>query len=155
MPLTLEIVTPDRKVFSGTADCVVLPTAEGEIGVLPGHLPLIAQVEPGEVALRNPGPNRAQTTGPDDVSSEQRGPKSVAVDRGFLRVLGDTVSILTEAAIDVQQINLEEVAQAEERARAALEEAKKQPQMDVDEIERLERMARFAITQQSVKRRRG
>ncbi|MGF1448927.1 MAG: ATP synthase F1 subunit epsilon [Opitutales bacterium] len=152
MSLTLEIVTPDRKVFSGTADAVVLPTAEGEIGVLPGHLPLITQVEPGEVELTNPGPNNALSQ--DDPEHAQPGPASLAVDRGFLRVLGDQVSILTEAAIDVQRIDLEEVSQAEERARQALEEARQLPEQDIDEIERLERMARFALTQQNVKRRR-
>jgi F-type H+-transporting ATPase subunit epsilon len=152
MSLTLEIVTPEKKVFSGTADSVVLPTVEGEIGVLPGHLPLITQVQPGEVTLSNPGPNKVLAE--DHPEAGKPGPANLAVDKGFLRVLGDTVSILTEAAIDVDRIDLGEVEAAEERARQALEEAKRQPEQDIDEIERLERMARFALTQQNIKRRR-
>ena len=51
MPLTLEIVTPEAKVYSDTIDSVVIPTVEGEIGVLPGHIPLLTQVEHGELRV--------------------------------------------------------------------------------------------------------
>ena len=48
MALTLEIVTPERKILSEEVDHVVLPTeAGGEIDVLPGHIPLMAMIEPG------------------------------------------------------------------------------------------------------------
>jgi len=42
MPLTVEIVTPDRRAYEGTADGVTLPTAMGSIGILPGHQPITA-----------------------------------------------------------------------------------------------------------------
>ena len=51
MPLTLEIVTPEAKVYSDTIDSVVIPTIEGEIGILPGHIPLLTQVEHGELRV--------------------------------------------------------------------------------------------------------
>ena len=51
MSLTLEIVTPEAKVYSDTIDCVVIPTVEGEIGILPGHIPLLTQVDDGELRV--------------------------------------------------------------------------------------------------------
>jgi len=55
MPLTLEIVTPEARVYSDTVDSVVIPTVEGEIGILPGHLPLLTQVAHGELVVAQPG----------------------------------------------------------------------------------------------------
>ena len=49
MPLTLEIVTPEARVYSETVDSVVIPTVEGEVGILPGHVPLMTQVGAGEL----------------------------------------------------------------------------------------------------------
>ena len=51
MPLTLEIVTPEDRVYSDTVDTVVIPTVEGEIGILPGHIPLLTQVADGELRV--------------------------------------------------------------------------------------------------------
>ena len=49
--LTLEIVTPEDRVYSDTVDTVVIPTLEGEIGILPGHIPLLTQVADGELRV--------------------------------------------------------------------------------------------------------
>ena len=149
MPLTLEIVTPERKVYRGTAEQVYLPTTQGEVGILPGHLPLITSVEPGEVRLVGQGPNEALPEGHKDRS--RPGPQELAVDRGYVRVEGDTVSILTEAAIDVQSIDLSKVSEAQERAEKALEEARSQKQIDPAELERLEQLTRFAVAQRLAK----
>ncbi len=51
MALTLEIVTPEARVYSDTIDTVVIPTAQGEIGIRPGHIPLLTQVEAGELRV--------------------------------------------------------------------------------------------------------
>ena len=51
MPLTLEIVTPEARVYSDTVDNVVIPTVQGQIGVLPGHIPLLRQVDHGELLV--------------------------------------------------------------------------------------------------------
>ena len=130
MALTLEIVTPDKKVYSRQVNDVVLPTRMGEIDVLPGHLPLITMIEPGEVVA----------TGKDST-------EHLAVDKGFARVQGDVVSILTEAAIDVEAIDLSAVAAAKERAEASLKKAREE-NWDPSEIERLEAVTRFALVQQ-------
>ena len=55
MSLTLEIVTPEAKVYSDTIDSVVIPTVEGEIGILPGHIPLLTQVDDGELRVTKEG----------------------------------------------------------------------------------------------------
>ena len=83
MPLTLEIVTPESRVYSDTIDSVVVPTVEGEIGILPGHIPLLTQVEDGELRVTKNG----QT-------------QWLAVGGGFAQVEGDRVSVLAEHAID-------------------------------------------------------
>lgn len=81
--LHVELVAVEQKVWSGEADSVVARTTEGELGVLPGHAPLLGQLaEPGEVRIIR--------------SAEE----SLAwqVDGGFLSVTADGVTILAETA---------------------------------------------------------
>lgn len=136
MPLLLEIVTPEKRVFGAEVDHVVVPTATGEIDILPGHLPLLSILEPGELRYG-------------------QGAKSVdvAVDRGFVQIQGDKVSVLTEGAIDVAKIDLGAVAEARRAAENALEDARKRGE-DPAIIEELETKARFAVVQTLIKQKR-
>lgn len=136
MPLQVEIVTPDRRAYQGKADGVTLPTALGEVGILPGHIPLTAVIAAGEVAVTLGG----QVT-------------RLAVDQGFVRVVADKVSVVTEAAIDVAKIDLAAAEQAESRARQALEEAKGSRDPDPEGLLRLEQQIRFAMIQRAAKGR--
>ena len=134
MSLKLEIVTPERKVFSEAVDHVVLPTeAGGEIDVLPGHIPLMTMIEPGELRYYQGG-----------------SVESVAIDRGFIEIIGDTVSVLTEAAIEVDEIDLTSLQEAQARAAQALEEARQQGE-DPEVLEQLETQARFTVVQQLIR----
>lgn len=134
MPLTLQIVTPDRQVFSDQVDHVVLPTeGGGEIDVLPGHIPLMAMIEPGQLTYFKEGRT-----------------ESLAIEKGFIEVMGDTVSVLTEAAIDVQEIDVSRLEEARASALKALEEARKSGE-DPEILEQLETKARFAVVQRIVK----
>jgi F-type H+-transporting ATPase subunit epsilon len=135
MPLTLEIVTPDKKVFCETVDHVAMPTASGEIDVLPGHIPLLTIVTPGELRISRSG-----------------SPSALAVDKGFAQVLGDKVSIICEGAIDVAKIDLAAVEAARMEAEKSLALARERGE-DPSLIEELETKARFAIVQQLVKKR--
>jgi F-type H+-transporting ATPase subunit epsilon len=82
MPMRVAIVSPDREVWSGTADMVVARTTEGEIGVMPGHIPLLGVLVPdGSVRVK---------TGGTEIP--------VRVDGGFLSVTKEGVSVLAEAA---------------------------------------------------------
>ena len=136
MSLTLEIVTPDRRAYTGEADSVTLPTALGSIGILKGHLPLTSIIEAGEVVVLLNG----KTT-------------RLAVDKGFVRVVSDKVSVVTEAAIDEAKIDLKAIEQAEERARQAVEAARGQKEIDPVEIAKIEQILRFAAVQRMVKGR--
>ena len=136
MSLLLEIVTPEKVVFSDKADSVVLPTTEGDVGVLSGHIPLLTTLAPGELQVITEGRT-----------------ESLTVDKGFAQVLGDKVSVLTEGAIDVESIDLSAVEDAQLRAEKALAEAAKQ-KMDPAEIEQLETIVRFSLAQKMAKERR-
>ena len=80
--LKLEIVTPESKIFSGDVDMVTVPGIEGELGILPQHVPLMTQLQPGELKISKSGQ-------PDTY---------LAVGAGFVEVTGERVSILTDMA---------------------------------------------------------
>jgi F-type H+-transporting ATPase subunit epsilon len=136
MSLKVEIVTPDRRAYEGTADKVTLPTALGSIGILPGHQPITAVIAAGEVILTVEG----KVT-------------RLAIDQGFVRVVSDKVSVVTEAAIDEAKIDLKAVENAEARARQAVEAARNQKDVDPVEVAKMEQILRFALVQRLVKSR--
>jgi F-type H+-transporting ATPase subunit epsilon len=134
MPLTLEIVTPEARVYSDTIDTVVIPTVEGEVGILPGHIPLLTQVDHGELRV-----TKGNTT------------EWLAVGGGFAQVSGDKVSILAERAIIEDKIDENAVEAAMKRAEALIKET---ANMDPNQFEHLQEMVRFSGTQLALKRRR-
>jgi F-type H+-transporting ATPase subunit epsilon len=134
MPLTLEIVTPDARVYTDTIDSVVIPTVEGEVGILPGHIPLLTQVEHGELRVSK----GAETL-------------LLAVSGGFAEVEGDRVHVLAEHAISEEKIDEKAVEEALKRAERELEEAK---HVDPQQYERLQGLIRYSGVQLAVKRRR-
>jgi F-type H+-transporting ATPase subunit epsilon len=134
MPLTLEIVTPEDRVYTDTVDTVVIPTVEGEIGILPGHIPLLTQVADGELRV-----------------SKGVETKNLVIGGGFAQIEGDRVKVLAEFAINEAQIDENAAERAMQRAEEAL---KGKQEMDPAEVERLEAVVRFSVAQLSVKRRR-
>ena len=84
--LQVELVSVEEKVWSGEAEMVVARTTEGELGVLPGHAPLLGQLaEPGQV--------RIKLAGGEQVAYEVAG--------GFLSVTGEGVTVLAESVSPV------------------------------------------------------
>ena len=136
MSLTLEIVTPEARVYSDTVDNVVIPTVEGEIGVLPGHLPLLSQVTDGELRVAKGSAN-----------------ETLVIGDGFVQVQGDKVSVLAEHAIEENSIDEDAVEKAMQRAQAELQDAKGS-KIDPAEIERLESVVRFSVAQLLIKKKR-
>ncbi|MGZ0657284.1 ATP synthase F1 subunit epsilon [Coraliomargarita sp. W4R53] len=134
--LTLEIITPDAKVLSTEAIQVVLPTESGEAGILTGHIPMVTKIVAGELKVIKDG-----------------GTEFIAVDHGFAKVLGNTISVLTEAAVDVKEIDLSEVESAQARALEALQQAEDEG-VDYDQLEQLEKNVQFLIAQKLAKGRR-
>lgn len=133
MALTLEIVTPEARVFSDTIETVVIPTVQGEIGILPGHIPLLTQIEHGELRVTRLGKT-----------------ESLAVSGGFAQVDGDRVSVLAEFAITEEKIDVDAAEKAMHRAEEALKNPSK---LEPAELDRLEGVLRFSIAQISLKRR--
>jgi F-type H+-transporting ATPase subunit epsilon len=134
MPLTLEIVTPEAKVYSDTIDSVVIPTVEGEIGILPGHIPLLTQIASGELRV-----SKGATT------------QWLAIGGGFAQIDGDTVRVLAENAITEEKIDENAVETAMKRAEQELKDAKN---MDPQQYEHLQSLVRYSGVQLAVKRRR-
>ena len=136
MSLTLEIITPDEKVYSAEADQVVLPTESGETGILTGHIPLVTKLIPGELKVIKGGNT-----------------EFVAVSSGFAKVLGNTISVLTEAAVDVANIDESALDAAQARAEEALKEAESNG-IDPDELAAMEKNVQFLLAQKLAKGRR-
>lgn len=133
MPITLEIVTPDAKVFSEEVDQVIVPTSNGKIGVLPHHVPVIDKLVAGDLKVIKDG----QT-------------EYLAVGSGFVEVYSEKVSVLTDEAIQIGDRDESDIEEAVKRAQQALEEAKSS-NYNVAQIEKLEAAARFAHAQKIAK----
>ena len=95
MTLHLEVVTPERLVYSDDVDRVQVPGSEGELGILPHHAPLVATLGTGELRIIK-------------GSSEE----SIAVIGGFVQVRPDKVVIMAESADLAAEIDLERAQQA-------------------------------------------
>jgi F-type H+-transporting ATPase subunit epsilon len=134
MPLTLEIVTPDARVYSDTIDSVVIPTVEGEVGILPGHIPLLTQIEHGELRV---------TKGTETLF--------LAISGGFAEIEADRVHVLAENAISEEKIDEKAVEEALRRAERELDDAK---HLDPQQYEHLQGLVRYSGVQLAVKRRR-
>ena len=89
--IELEIVTPEQLLFSGEVDEVVVPGSQGYLGILPGHAPLLSELQIGVISYRQ-------------ESQEYK----VFCSWGFVEVLPNRVSILAEAAESPDQINVEQ-----------------------------------------------
>ena len=101
--LSLEIVTPQRKVLEAQTAWVTLPGSEGEMGILPEHIPLVTTLETGIVTY----------TG-------EQGNHSLAVHWGYAQVEKNRVTILAELAESAEDIDVERARDAETRAKEEL-----------------------------------
>lgn len=113
--IELVIVTPERQLLRESVVEVVLPGAEGELGILPGHAPLITELGIGELRYRS-------ASGKEEVH--------LAIIRGFAEVLEGRVTVLAETAELAEEIDIERAKQALGRARALI--ASNQANMDWD-----------------------
>ena len=95
----LRIITPDRVFYEGTADMIEFNTTEGEIGVLPGHIPMTVIIKPGVLTI----------TEKDEV-------KEAALHSGFVEILPDRMTILAEVVEWPGEIALERAEAAKRRA---------------------------------------
>ena len=129
--LKLEIVTPDAKVFSDDVDMVTLPGVEGEMGIYPQHVPLMTQLAAGEIIVRKGG---------DEFF--------LAVGDGFVAITGDRVSVLTDMAIQAENIDEAKAREAVSRAEARLAE-----KISDEEAAKVQAALMHSLVQLKVKRR--
>lgn len=101
--MRLNIVTPEKKIFENDVDSVSLPTLDGEITVLPHHLPLMTQIKPGELIIKHSGKTEYFVTG-----------------GGFVEITGTRVSVLTDLAETSEEISLQKAEEAKKRAEEAI-----------------------------------
>jgi F-type H+-transporting ATPase subunit epsilon len=127
MSLFLEIVTPDSIAFAKEVKGVVLPTANGRIHILPNHIPIIDRVVPGYV--------KVSLQGEDDYFS---------INRGFVEVYGEKVSIITDGASKAKEEDEAAIEEAISKAQSALTEAKNS-NIDQAKVDQLEATARFEM----------
>ncbi len=129
--LKLEIVTPDAKTYSEEVEMVTLPGAEGEMGIYPNHVPLMAQVVPGEVVARKGGQDYF-----------------LAIGEGFVEITSNRVAILTDMAIKAENIDEAKAEEARRRAEARLAE-----KLDDEEAALVSASLAHSLAQLKVKRR--
>lgn len=103
--LRLEIVTPDGKAYSEDVEMVTLTGVQGEMGILPQHIPLMTRVVPGELVVRKGGRDLL-----------------VAVGGGLVQVTGNRVNILTDMAVEADKIDEAMAEEARQLAEARLRE---------------------------------
>lgn len=103
--LHLKIVTPESLVVDEAVDMVILPSSEGEIGILPGHINLLSKLIPGQLQIKKN--NKV------DV---------MAIGGGFLQVSNNILTVMTDLALDEKDIDEKAVEEAKKRAEIALKE---------------------------------
>jgi len=130
--LKLQIITPEATVYCDDVDMVTLPGVEGQIGILPCHVSLMTQLVRGEMIVRKNGHS-----------------DFLAVGEGLVEVIGDSVSILTDMAIAVEDIDEARVEEARQRAAARLRE-----KISAEEVATVNASLARALTQLHIKRRR-
>lgn len=133
MAIQLEIITPEKEAYSQQVESVVLPGVQGELGALGGHEPLMTLIHPGELRV-----NQSGTT------------HHLAVGQGIVEVTGTKVTVLTDMALQEDEIDEDEVEKALERAREALAEKDE----GSEEAELLMATIQKSMAQLGVKRRR-
>jgi F-type H+-transporting ATPase subunit epsilon len=129
--LKLQIVTPTETAFDEEVEMVTLPGVEGEMGVLPLHVPMMTQMVPGEMVVVKEG---KQTF--------------LAVGEGLVEITGDHVSILTDMAVAAESIDAAKVEEARRRAEARLRE-----KLSAEELASVNAAMARSLAQLHVKRR--
>ncbi len=127
--ITLEVVTPEKMVFSGKVDEVTIPGTEGEFGVLRGHEPFLTSVDIGELYILAGGKRT-----------------HYAVNTGYAEITGTKITVLIETAERADAIDKDRATRAKEKAAASLAQLSK----DHDDFEKMRLALARAINRISV-----
>ena len=135
--IRVDIVTAERVVFSEEVDAVIAPGAQGQLGILPHHTPLMTTLEPGELVVREGGQEH-----------------SMVISGGFLEVRPDRVIILADTAERDGEIDIARAEEAKRRAQERLTHLA--PEVDIARAEAALRrsLARLRVGEKR-RRKRG
>lgn len=131
--LTIDIVTLASAVYSGPAEEVQLPGFRGELGILPGHLPLVTLVEPGVVVVKH-----------------ESGDRYWAVSTGFAEIIDNRVTLLVRTCEGADAIDVERARKAAKEAEGHMVDINSPIVLKEEEAERLIRArARLAVVERA------
>lgn len=105
MTIQVDVVSAEESIFSGLAEFVVLPGEAGELGILPGHMPLMTRIKPGAVRLKLPG---------------QEAEELIFVAGGLLEVQPGLVTVLADTAIRGKDLDEAQAMEAKAKAEEAM-----------------------------------
>lgn len=129
MTIHVDMVSADRKIYSGTSEMVVAPAEMGEVGIMPGHSQFITRLTPGEVRIKH----------------EDHEDEFLYVSGGFLEVQPSVVTILADTAERAPDIDAAKAEAAKRRAEEALEEQTSDIELARAKAELLEATARLRV----------
>ena len=131
----VDVVSAEEQIFSGDAEFVVLPGVMGELGVYPKHTPLITQIRPGPVRIKESGKDE----------------EIIFVQGGFLEVQPDVVTVLSDTAIRARDLDEAKALEAKRRAEEALQNKTSSQEIATAEGELASAVAQLA----AIRRLRG
>ena len=135
--IRLEIVTPEKMVFSDDVDVIQAWGVEGQLGILPHHAPLMTMLQPGDLVFRKEGKEEALT-----------------ISGGFLEVRPDKVVILADACERAEEIDVARAEAAKQRAQEALKTAATEVDAAAAEAALRRSLARLRAAEK-IRRKRG
>lgn len=135
--IELKIVTPEKVLYEGSVEGVSIPTIEGEITVLPGHIPVISAIKAGELRIKKEGNE-----------------EYFSITRGVAEISGNSIVILTEAAERAEEVDEKRAEEARKKAKDLMDKVKMGEEGYADAVAQLERaLSRMKIAKK--KRRHG
>jgi len=134
MTIHVDIVSAEAEIFSGLVEMLFAPAVMGEVGVLPGHAPLVTSLKPGEIRVRLPG------------GEEQ----SFFVSSGMLEIQPHVITVLSDTAQRASDLDESSALEAKERAERMLADH----QADFDEAQARAELAQAAAQLQAIRRLR-
>jgi len=135
MKLQLEIITPEKIAYKDDVDEIVVPTAQGEIGILPNHINLLTQINPGEMTVK-----------------KGHHLQHMAITGGFLEVNNNQVSIVAEYAVKAQDIQVAKAMEAKKRAEKIMEEKLTDNEQKVAQAEMIKAILELKVAERHKRR---
>lgn len=129
MNLLLEIITPEKIIYKDEIQEVIVPTINGEIAILPNHINLLTQVNPGELIIK-----------------KGTGQQYLAITGGFLEVQDNKISILAEYAVKAQDIEIARSMEAKKRAEKVMSEKSTDNELKIAQAEMIKAILELKVS---------